>query len=134
LGWVSLSDSEDWTFKSRQGLRFPIYKGFTTTLRTITTMTTILQMIPRKNGARNWWWCLAGSLTTEAPFPGPSSAAGYRISWITCRLWLSQGFDGAQKLWFRSYRTQLQLCFSLGSFWSLTYNHLIIIRIIVRRC
>lgn len=33
LGWVSVSDSEDWTFKSRQGVRFPIYKGFTTTLQ-----------------------------------------------------------------------------------------------------
>ena len=33
LGWASLSDSEDWAFKSRQGLRFPIYKGFTTTLQ-----------------------------------------------------------------------------------------------------
>ncbi len=33
LGWASLSDSEDWSFKSRQGLRFPIYKGFTTTLQ-----------------------------------------------------------------------------------------------------
>ena len=33
LGWVSLSDSDSWTFKSRQGLRFPIHKGFTTTLQ-----------------------------------------------------------------------------------------------------
>lgn len=33
LGWVSVSDFEDWTFKSRQGLRFPIYRGFTTTLQ-----------------------------------------------------------------------------------------------------
>jgi putative salt-induced outer membrane protein YdiY len=33
IGLISLSDSENWLLKTRQGLRFPIYKGFTTTLQ-----------------------------------------------------------------------------------------------------
>jgi putative salt-induced outer membrane protein YdiY len=32
-GWIKASDTEKWVFKTRQGLRFPIYKGFTTTLQ-----------------------------------------------------------------------------------------------------
>lgn len=33
IGLISLSNSENWLLKTRQGLRFPIYKGFTTTLQ-----------------------------------------------------------------------------------------------------
>jgi putative salt-induced outer membrane protein YdiY len=32
-GFVSLEDSKDWFFKSRTGLRFPLYKGLTATLQ-----------------------------------------------------------------------------------------------------
>ncbi len=32
-GWISFSESDKWVFKTRQGLRFPIQKGFTTTLQ-----------------------------------------------------------------------------------------------------
>jgi putative salt-induced outer membrane protein YdiY len=32
-GWVKLSDSNNWLIKTIQGLRFPIYEGFTTTLQ-----------------------------------------------------------------------------------------------------
>jgi putative salt-induced outer membrane protein YdiY len=32
-GWIKASDTEKWILKTRQGLRFPIYKGFTTTLQ-----------------------------------------------------------------------------------------------------
>lgn len=32
-GWVKLSDTGKWLLKTRQGLRFPIYEGFTTTLQ-----------------------------------------------------------------------------------------------------
>jgi putative salt-induced outer membrane protein YdiY len=32
-GWIRLSDSDKWRLKTRQGLRFPIYRGFTTTLQ-----------------------------------------------------------------------------------------------------
>ena len=30
---ISLSDSDKWLLKTRQGLRFPIHKGFTTTIQ-----------------------------------------------------------------------------------------------------
>lgn len=32
-GWIKATDSKKWVVKTRQGLRFPIYKGFTTTLQ-----------------------------------------------------------------------------------------------------
>ena len=32
-GWIRLSDSDKWRLKTRQGLRFPIYRGFTATLQ-----------------------------------------------------------------------------------------------------
>ena len=32
-GWIKLTDSNKWLLKTRQGLRFPIHKGFTTTLQ-----------------------------------------------------------------------------------------------------
>ena len=32
-GWIKLSDSQKWVLITRQGLRFPIYKGFTTTVQ-----------------------------------------------------------------------------------------------------
>jgi putative salt-induced outer membrane protein YdiY len=32
-GLISLSDSDKWILKTRQGLRFPIYKGFTATIQ-----------------------------------------------------------------------------------------------------
>ena len=32
-GFVSLEDSDDWFLKTRTGLRFPVYKGFTATLQ-----------------------------------------------------------------------------------------------------
>jgi len=32
-GWVKLSETDKWLVKTRQGLRFPLYKGFTTTLQ-----------------------------------------------------------------------------------------------------
>jgi putative salt-induced outer membrane protein YdiY len=32
-GWVKVSDSNKWILLTRQGLRFPIYKGFTTTVQ-----------------------------------------------------------------------------------------------------
>ena len=32
-GYVSLEDSENWLIETRQGLRFPIYKGFTATVQ-----------------------------------------------------------------------------------------------------
>ena len=32
-GWIKASDTQKWVLKTRQGLRFPIYKGFTTTLQ-----------------------------------------------------------------------------------------------------
>ncbi|MGD8762563.1 MAG: DUF481 domain-containing protein [Desulfobacteraceae bacterium] len=34
-GYVSLEDSENWLIETRQGLRFPIYKGFTATVQYI---------------------------------------------------------------------------------------------------
>ncbi len=33
IGWISMFDSDKWVFKTRQGLRFPIYKGFTSTIQ-----------------------------------------------------------------------------------------------------
>jgi putative salt-induced outer membrane protein YdiY len=33
IGLISLSDSDKWLHKTRQGLRFPIYKGFTATIQ-----------------------------------------------------------------------------------------------------
>ena len=33
IGQISLSDSEKWIIKTRQGLRFPLYKGLTSTLK-----------------------------------------------------------------------------------------------------
>ena len=33
IGWISLFDSNTWVIKTRQGLRFPIYEGFTSTIR-----------------------------------------------------------------------------------------------------
>jgi len=33
IGWVSLSESDKWVFKTRQGLRFPISEGFTATIQ-----------------------------------------------------------------------------------------------------
>jgi putative salt-induced outer membrane protein YdiY len=33
IGWIKLSESDKWVFNTRQGLRFPIYKGFTTTIQ-----------------------------------------------------------------------------------------------------
>ena len=33
IGWISMFDSDKWVFKSRQGLRFPIHKGFTATIQ-----------------------------------------------------------------------------------------------------
>jgi putative salt-induced outer membrane protein YdiY len=32
IGFIKLAETEKWLIKTRQGLRFPIYKGFTTTL------------------------------------------------------------------------------------------------------
>jgi putative salt-induced outer membrane protein YdiY len=32
-GWIALADSDRWLIKTRQGLRFPIYQGFTSTLQ-----------------------------------------------------------------------------------------------------
>jgi putative salt-induced outer membrane protein YdiY len=32
-GYISLEDSENWLIETRQGLRFPIYKGFTATVQ-----------------------------------------------------------------------------------------------------
>ena len=32
-GFISLEDANDWFFKSRTGLRFPLYKGLTATLQ-----------------------------------------------------------------------------------------------------
>ncbi|MGD2037192.1 MAG: DUF481 domain-containing protein [Desulfobacterales bacterium] len=32
-GWVKAAETDKWLVKTRQGLRFPIYKGFTTTLQ-----------------------------------------------------------------------------------------------------
>jgi putative salt-induced outer membrane protein YdiY len=32
-GWMKLSDSGKWLIKTRQGVRFPIYEGFTTTIQ-----------------------------------------------------------------------------------------------------
>jgi putative salt-induced outer membrane protein YdiY len=32
-GWISLYDSKNWLIKTRQGLRFPIYKGLTSTFQ-----------------------------------------------------------------------------------------------------
>ena len=31
-GFIDVNNTSNWLFKSRQGLRFPIYKGFTTSL------------------------------------------------------------------------------------------------------
>ncbi len=33
IGWISLFKSDKWIFKTRQGLRFPIYEGFTATIQ-----------------------------------------------------------------------------------------------------
>ena len=33
IGWISMFESDKWVFKTRQGLRFPIYKGFTATIQ-----------------------------------------------------------------------------------------------------
>ena len=33
IGWISFFESDKWVFKTRQGLRFPIYKGFTATIQ-----------------------------------------------------------------------------------------------------
>jgi putative salt-induced outer membrane protein YdiY len=33
IGWISLFESDKWVFKTRQGLRFPIYEGFTATIQ-----------------------------------------------------------------------------------------------------
>jgi putative salt-induced outer membrane protein YdiY len=32
-GWIKASETDKWLIKTRQGLRFPLYKGFTTTLQ-----------------------------------------------------------------------------------------------------
>jgi putative salt-induced outer membrane protein YdiY len=33
IGWISLFKSDKWVFKTRQGLRFPIYEGFMATIQ-----------------------------------------------------------------------------------------------------